>query len=67
MGRSRMSVVKRQRELKKSEKAAHKRVKKHGTPEQREFTEPQPTVRLSDYINPETPTEESDETQSGTE
>lgn len=46
MGRSRMSLVKRQRELKKAEKAAQKRAKRHGIPEVA-FTEPQPTVRVS--------------------
>ena len=46
MGRSRMSLVKRQRELKKAEKAAHKRAKRHGIPEVA-FIEPQPTVRVS--------------------
>lgn len=45
--RSRMSILKRQRELKKNEKAAQKRMKKHGTVEEG-FTEPQPTFRLSD-------------------
>ena len=45
MGRSRMSLVKRQRELKKAEKAAHKRAKRHGIPEVA-FIEPQPTVRV---------------------
>ncbi len=46
MGRSRMSLVKRQRELKKAEKAAQKRAKRHGIPEVT-FVEPQPTVRVS--------------------
>ncbi|MEE8411237.1 MAG: hypothetical protein V3S47_01950 [Acidobacteriota bacterium] len=46
MGRSRMSLVKRQRELKKAEKAAQKRAKRHGIPEVA-FIEPQPTVRVS--------------------
>jgi len=41
-----MSLVKRQRELKKAEKAAHKRAKRHGIPEVA-FIEPQPTVRVS--------------------
>jgi hypothetical protein len=41
-----MSLVKRQRELKKAEKAAHKRAKRHGAVEET-FTEPQPTVRLT--------------------
>ena len=47
MGRSRMSLVKRQCELKKAEKAAQKRAKRHGIPEVA-FIEPQPTVRVSD-------------------
>ena len=46
MGRSRMSIVKRQRELKKAEKAAEKRAKRHGMP-QTVFSEPQPTMRLT--------------------
>ncbi len=39
--RSRMSILKRQRELKKAEKAAQKRAKRHGI--QDEFSEPTPT------------------------
>jgi hypothetical protein len=38
-----MSMLKRQRELKKAEKAAQKRAKRHGIPEQTYF-EPRPTV-----------------------
>lgn len=45
MGRSRNTILKRQRELKKAEKAASKRAKRHGTSPEG-FTEPQPTVRL---------------------
>ena len=45
--RSRMSMLKRQRELKKSEKAARKRAKKHGVHEEG-FTEPRPTVSMRD-------------------
>ena len=41
--KSRMSMLKRQRELKKAEKAAQKRAKRHGIPEQTYF-EPRPTV-----------------------
>jgi hypothetical protein len=52
-----MSLVKRQRELKKAEKAAQKRAKRHGTPEA-VFTEPKPTVRLS---APEEPTDSPQE------
>ena len=40
--RSRMSIVKRQRELKKAEKAAKKRARRHGV-SQEGFTEPVPT------------------------
>ena len=47
MGRSRNTVLKRQRELKKAEKAAAKRGKRHGTTVGG-FTEPQPTVRLGE-------------------
>ena len=57
MGRSRMSLVKRQRELRKAEKAAQKRAKRHGIPEIT-FVEPQPTVRVS------TPDESPDSTDS---
>jgi len=63
MGRSRMSLVKRKRELKKAEKAAHKRAKRHGIQEI-EFTEPKPTVRLTDDNEPPDSEEESDETES---
>lgn len=45
--RSRMSMLKRQREVKKSEKAAQKRAKKHGIHEEG-FTEPRPTVSMRD-------------------
>ena len=41
--RSRMSILKRQRELKKSEKAAKKRSKRHGISEPL-FHEPTPTI-----------------------
>jgi len=41
--RSRMSILKRQRELRKSEKAAQKRAKRHGVVIEG-FTEPAPTV-----------------------
>ena len=65
MGRSRMSVVKRQRELRKAEKAAQKRAKRHGTKEEA-FTEPQPTVRVSDLDESPDSQDESDETDSET-
>ena len=45
--RSRMSMLKRQRELKKNEKAARKRAKKHGVHEEG-FSEPRPTVSMRD-------------------
>lgn len=41
--KSRMSMLKRQRELKKNEKAAQKRSKRHGIPEPT-YSEPRPTV-----------------------
>ncbi len=63
MGRSRMSLVKRQRELKKAEKAAQKRAKRHGAVEET-FTEPQPTVRLTD---PNAPPQESDDAEESAE
>jgi hypothetical protein len=50
--RSRMSMLKRQRELKKNEKAARKRAKKHGIHEEG-FTEPRPTVFMSDLAGGE--------------
>jgi len=49
--RSRVSILKRQRELKKSEKAARKRAKRHGLVVEGS-TEPRPTVRLSDLGDP---------------
>jgi hypothetical protein len=42
-----MSILKRQRELKKAEKARLKRAKRHGGGEETSV-EPQPTVRLSE-------------------
>jgi hypothetical protein len=42
-----MSMLKRQRELKKSEKAARKRAKRHGIHEEG-FTEPRPTFSMGD-------------------
>ena len=66
MGRSRMSIVKRQREVKKAEKAASKRAKRHGTPEIA-FTEPQPTVRISNLGLHTDPDEDSEKTQESEE
>ena len=40
--RSRMTMLKRQRELRKAEKARHKRAAKHGRAEE-ELVEPRPT------------------------
>ena len=62
MGRSRMSIVKRQREIKKAEKAAMKRAKKHGTTPT-VFTEPQPTFRLTDEGVVSGTAEESEENE----
>ena len=59
MGRSRMSIIKRQREAKKAEKAAQKRAKRLGIKEE-VFAEPQPTVRLSDLPAPADSKDESD-------
>ena len=58
MGRSRMSILKRQREVKKAEKARIKRAKRQGKPEE-VFTEPQPTVRLSELSSESDSPEES--------
>ena len=58
--KSRMSMLKRQRELKKSEKAAQKRAKRHGIPEPT-FSEPRPTVAGFDLDG--NPREEEDETE----
>lgn len=41
--KSRMSILKRQREVKKNEKAAHKRAKRHGVSMTPDY-EPRPTV-----------------------
>ena len=55
--RSRMSVLKRQRELKKAEKAAHKRAKRHGQPIAMGF-EPTPTFSASQLGAPATEADE---------
>jgi hypothetical protein len=60
-----MSMLKRQRELRKAEKAARKRAKRHGLHEEGS-TEPRPTVRMADFLGSGTPEndhpgEESDE------
>ena len=56
--RSRMSILKRQRELKKAEKAAHKRAKRHGLVMQPE-AEPMPTVGVGQLLGG-TPPEQAD-------
>ncbi len=48
--RSRMSVLKRQREMKKAEKAAHKRAKRHGLPQFEPAPEPMPTVAVGEIL-----------------
>lgn len=58
--KSRMSMLKRQRELKKAEKAAQKRAKRHGIPEPT-FSEPRPTVVGIDLDG--NPREDEDETE----
>jgi len=61
-----MSMLKRQRELKKSEKAAQKRAKRHGVREDG-FTEPRPTVGLGELLSgmpsSEAPSPEAPETE----
>lgn len=47
--RSRMSILKRQRELKRAEKAARKRAKRHGTVEEG-LTEPRPTIGTAELL-----------------
>ena len=49
-----MSILKRQRELKKSEKAAEKRARRHGLTPQPE-AEPLPTIGASDLMGPAPP------------
>ena len=46
--RSRMSMLKRQREIQKAEKAARKRAKRHGTREGG-LVEPRPTMTMADF------------------
>jgi len=63
--RSRMSMLKRQREVKKSEKAARKRAKRHGVHEEG-FTEPRPTVVMGDLTGARS-TDENDAPESQSE
>ena len=58
--RSRMSMLKRQREMKKNEKAARKRAKRHGIPEAAKV--PTPTLSLNEK---QTSTEETTPESSG--
>jgi hypothetical protein len=63
--RSRMTILKRQRELKKAEKAAVKRAKRHGFIEEGQ-AEPTPTAAAAELLGlkPITPkTEEPEESQ----
>jgi hypothetical protein len=57
-----MSMLKRQREMKKNEKAARKRAKRHGAPEAMQI--PTATVSLSDLLARKSPDEaESDKSE----
>lgn len=56
-----MSVLKRQREAKKADKAAAKRAKRHGLP-QATFIEPKPTVSFGSSTEEGTESDESDQT-----
>ena len=47
--RSRMTILKRQRELKKAEKAAHKRAKRHGVIEEGS-AEPSPSAAAAELL-----------------
>ncbi len=47
--RSRMTILKRQRELRKAEKAARKRARRHGV-QQGESVEPRPTVESLELL-----------------
>lgn len=64
MGRSsRTSILKRQRELRKAEKAAEKRARRHGKTIERP-SEPRPTVNLADVV-PGNETHSDDEGSNG--
>ncbi len=66
MGRSsRTSILKRQRELRKAEKAAEKRARRHGKSIERP-SEPRPTVNLTDVL-PATDALPDDEDANGVE
>ena len=51
MAKSRTSIMKRQRELKKAQKAAEKRARRQGRVEQG-FEEPRPTFSFADLEKP---------------
>lgn len=63
--RSRMSILKRQRELKKSEKAAHKRARRHGTSPPG-FQEPTPTIGTAQLLGL-SPDDDGDDPEVGAE
>ena len=56
--RSRMSILKRQREIRKAEKASRKRAKRHGLLEEGS-EEPRPTVGAADFMAPSPDAEEA--------
>lgn len=55
--RSRMTILKRQRELRKAEKAARKRARRHGV-QQGESVEPRPTVESLELFGLSRPEED---------
>lgn len=57
--RSRTSILKRQRELRKAEKAAQKRARRHGVSIE-PMREPVPTVSLTDLLSGAEPGEDND-------
>ena len=57
--KSRMSILKRQRELRNSEKAARKRARRHGLPEPG-AVEPRPTVGFAAEGDPPPQEDEAD-------
>ena len=63
--RSRMSVLKRQRELRKAEKAAQKRQKRHGGGgADDQFIEPRPTVSFAELLQAADPEASPDDADS---
>jgi len=59
--RSRMSILKRQRELQKSEKAARKRARRHGQSLPEQSAEPRPTSAASILFGVGAPGDEGDD------